>query len=235
MKELTEAKRILGMDIGKNRSKGELFLSQQGYMNKVVEKFRMHESKHVTTPLRQHDKLSIKHDPSTNEERDRMTPVPFASGVCSIMYGVVCMLTLIMLDILTQTSLYLLEVCPTIGNGSVNNSSLVYSSHKRLNHLQKYLYVALLYWRYLLELTMVPELVNKEDCEKASTLQQVMTTKSFITPTIPRFDGHYDHLSMLMENFLRSKEFWLVVSKGINEPELEVDITLTYAKKKNST
>ncbi|RDX69164.1 hypothetical protein CR513_51759, partial [Mucuna pruriens] len=47
-----------------------------------------HESKHVTTPLGQHDKLSIKHDPSTNEERDRMTSVPFANDVRSIMYGV---------------------------------------------------------------------------------------------------------------------------------------------------
>ena len=30
---------------------------------------------------------------------------------------------------------------------------------------------------------------------------------SFIQPVIPKFDGHYDHWLMLMENFLRSKEF----------------------------
>nr|DAD24124.1 TPA_asm: hypothetical protein HUJ06_025587 [Nelumbo nucifera] len=35
-----------------------------------------------------------------------------------------------------------------------------------------------------------------------------MATDNFVQPAIPRFDGHYDHWSMLMENFLRSKEYW---------------------------
>ena len=38
---------------------------------------------------------------------------------------------------------------------------------------------------------------------------------SFVQPAIPRFDGHYDHWSMLMENFLRSKEYWNLVETGI--------------------
>nr|XP_028949229.1 uncharacterized protein LOC114821333 [Malus domestica] len=38
---------------------------------------------------------------------------------------------------------------------------------------------------------------------------------SFVQPAIPRFDGHYDHWSMLMENFLRSKEYWNLVEFGI--------------------
>ncbi|KAL5736680.1 hypothetical protein ACOSQ2_031468 [Xanthoceras sorbifolium] len=29
---------------------------------------------------------------------------------------------------------------------------------------------------------------------------------NFVQPSIPRFNGHYDYLSMLMENFLRFKE-----------------------------
>ncbi|KAL6337938.1 hypothetical protein AAG906_005403 [Vitis piasezkii] len=36
----------------------------------------------------------------------------------------------------------------------------------------------------------------------------MMTSKNFVQPTILLFDGHYDHWSMLMENFLRSKEYW---------------------------
>ena len=39
---------------------------------------------------------------------------------------------------------------------------------------------------------------------------------SFVQPAIPRFDGHYDHWSMLMENFLRSKEYWCLVEAGIS-------------------
>ena len=42
-----------------------------------------------------------------------------------------------------------------------------------------------------------------------------MATDNFVQPAIPRFDGHYDHWSMLMENFLRSKEYWQVVEVGI--------------------
>ena len=36
-------------------------------------------------------------------------------------------------------------------------------------------------------------------------------------PSIPRFDGHYDHWSMLMDNFLRSKEFLGLVETGYVE------------------
>ncbi|XP_068307617.1 uncharacterized protein [Pyrus communis] len=43
-----------------------------------------------------------------------------------------------------------------------------------------------------------------------------MTSESsFVQPAIPRFNGHYDHWSMLMENFLRSKEYWNLVETGI--------------------
>ena len=45
---------------------------------------------------------------------------------------------------------------------------------------------------------------------------------------IPRFDGHYDHWSMLMEKFLRSKEYWQIIEDGIGTPT-EVE-TLTNAQ-----
>jgi hypothetical protein len=38
---------------------------------------------------------------------------------------------------------------------------------------------------------------------------------NFVQPAIPRFDGHYDHWAMLMENFLRSKEYWSLIETGI--------------------
>ena len=45
-----------------------------------------------------------------------------------------------------------------------------------------------------------------------------MTTEgNFVQPSIPCFDGHYDHWSMLMENFLRSKELWGLVETGYEE------------------
>lgn len=38
----------------------------------------------------------------------------------------------------------------------------------------------------------------------------------FVQPAIPKFDGHYDHWAMLMENFLRSKEYWDLIENGIS-------------------
>jgi hypothetical protein len=46
----------------------------------------------------------------------------------------------------------------------------------------------------------------------------LMASESFVQPAIPRFDGHYDHWRMLMENFLRSKEYWTVVVSEVAEP-----------------
>jgi hypothetical protein len=37
---------------------------------------------------------------------------------------------------------------------------------------------------------------------------------SFVQPSIPKFDGHYDHWAMVMENSLRSKEYWSLVETG---------------------
>lgn len=41
---------------------------------------------------------------------------------------------------------------------------------------------------------------------------------NYVQPSIPRFDGHYDHWSMLMENFMRSKEYWSIIETGIVQP-----------------
>ncbi|KAK2989971.1 hypothetical protein RJ640_004134 [Escallonia rubra] len=48
---------------------------------------------------------------------------------------------------------------------------------------------------------------------------------NFVQAAIPRFDGHYDHWSMLMENFLRSKEYWQVVESGVREPANDAVMT----------
>jgi hypothetical protein len=39
-------------------------------------------------------------------------------------------------------------------------------------------------------------------------------SSSFLQPAIPKFDGFYDHWSMLMEN-LRSKEYWNLIEHGV--------------------
>lgn len=41
------------------------------------------------------------------------------------------------------------------------------------------------------------------------------TENNFVQPAIPRYDRHYDHWLMPMENFLRSNEDWNLVETRI--------------------
>lgn len=42
---------------------------------------------------------------------------------------------------------------------------------------------------------------------------------------IPKFDGDYEHWALLMENLLRSKEWWDVIETGVVNPERNVILT----------
>lgn len=47
---------------------------------------------------------------------------------------------------------------------------------------------------------------------------------------IPRFDGHYDHWSELMENLLRAKGLWNLVERGYNEPAVGTELSAAQQK-----
>lgn len=51
MKNLGAAKRILGMEIRRNRSYKELFLSQRSYLEKVIQRYSMTDCKPVQFQL----------------------------------------------------------------------------------------------------------------------------------------------------------------------------------------
>ena len=91
MKDLGEAKRIFGMEIHRDREKGRVHLTQQAYLQKVLQRFGVKEdTKAVCTPLAPHFKLSEKMCPKTDEEKKYMEQVPYASVVGSLMYAMVC-------------------------------------------------------------------------------------------------------------------------------------------------
>jgi len=87
MKDLGEAKKIIGMEITRDRGLDRLWLSQENYILKMSERFNMAEERPVTTPLAGHFKLSSKQCPQSPEEMSR---VPYASVVGSLMYAMVC-------------------------------------------------------------------------------------------------------------------------------------------------
>lgn len=86
MKDLGPARRILGMDIFRDREKGILRLSQSVYIKKVIANFRMQDAKTAATPIGAHLKLSSVKDAEECIDTDEIT---YASAVGSIMYAMV--------------------------------------------------------------------------------------------------------------------------------------------------
>ena len=90
MKDLGAAKRILGMEISRDRSNRKLFLSQKEFAEKVIRRFGMEKAKLVSTPLAAHFKLSAALSPKSEHEKKCMENVPYSSAVGSLMYLMVC-------------------------------------------------------------------------------------------------------------------------------------------------
>ncbi|RVW31007.1 Retrovirus-related Pol polyprotein from transposon TNT 1-94 [Vitis vinifera] len=90
MKDLGAAKKILGMEIHRDRASGRLWLSQYSYVKRVLERFNMNDAKLVNTPLENHFKLFTNQCPKTDDEVKDMSKVPYASAVGCLMYAMVC-------------------------------------------------------------------------------------------------------------------------------------------------
>uniref|UniRef100_A0A3Q7IT70 Reverse transcriptase Ty1/copia-type domain-containing protein n=1 Tax=Solanum lycopersicum TaxID=4081 RepID=A0A3Q7IT70_SOLLC len=87
MKDLGPARQIFGMQIVRDRKAKKLVLSQEKYIQKVLRRFSMDKAKVVSTPLAMHFKLSTKQCPSSDDEKEDMKKVPYASAVGSLMYA----------------------------------------------------------------------------------------------------------------------------------------------------
>jgi hypothetical protein len=90
MKDLGATKKILAMRITRDGKNRKLTLSRREYIEKVLERFRMHNEKPVSTPLANHFKLNKEIYPKTQEEIEYMSRVHYSSTVGSLMYVMVC-------------------------------------------------------------------------------------------------------------------------------------------------
>lgn len=66
--------------------------------------------------------------------------------------------------------------------------------------------------------------------EKRET-QSTAAENNFVQLAIPKFDGLYDHWSIPMENFIRLKEYWILVETGI--PIVAKGVELNVAQQKS--
>ncbi|WRX11051.1 Reverse transcriptase [Theobroma cacao] len=90
MKDLGETTYILGIKIYRDRSKRLLGLSQSLYIDKVLKRFSMMESKKGHLPMSQGIYLSKDMCPKNQKERDHMDKIPYALVIGFIMYVMLC-------------------------------------------------------------------------------------------------------------------------------------------------
>ena len=79
-----------------------LALSQALYIDKILARFSMENSKKGTLPFRHGVHLSKEQSPKTLEQKERMSKIPFALAVGSLMYAMLCntpKYTLVVFDI----------------------------------------------------------------------------------------------------------------------------------------
>ncbi|GJW08540.1 retrotransposon protein, putative, ty1-copia subclass [Tanacetum coccineum] len=90
MKDLGEAAFILGIKIYRDRSKRLIGLCQNAYMDKILKRYKMDNSKRGHIPMQERLDLNKSQGAQTPKEVNRMKNVPYASAVGSIMYAVRC-------------------------------------------------------------------------------------------------------------------------------------------------
>ncbi|GJX20230.1 retrotransposon protein, putative, ty1-copia subclass [Tanacetum coccineum] len=90
MKDLGEAAYILGIKIYRDKSKRLIGLCENAYIEKILKRFYMENSKRGTIPMQEKLKFSKSQGASTPAEIQRMQNITYASAVGLIMYAVRC-------------------------------------------------------------------------------------------------------------------------------------------------
>ena len=77
MKDLEPAKVMLGIEISRDRKNRKLIISQQQYIDEILKRFNMSESRTVSTPM---EKASLSELDKENEKAPENTPYRQAIG-----------------------------------------------------------------------------------------------------------------------------------------------------------
>ena len=87
MKDLGETSFILGIKIYRDRSKKMLGLSQKMYIDEMLKRFSIENSKRRLVPFRHGIYFFKKMCPNISEEIERMSKISYASTIENLMYA----------------------------------------------------------------------------------------------------------------------------------------------------
>ncbi|KAL0360855.1 UNVERIFIED_CONTAM: Retrovirus-related Pol polyprotein from transposon TNT 1-94 [Sesamum radiatum] len=86
MKDLGNAKKILGMSIERERKSSTIFLNQISYVKNILKKFSMENAKPTSAALAAHFQLCKDQSPKIELEKEKMKKVPYSNAIGSVMY-----------------------------------------------------------------------------------------------------------------------------------------------------
>ena len=87
MKDMGETSYVIGIKIERDRSQRILGLSQETYINKVLERFCMKDCSPNTASIVKGDRFSLNQCPSNDSEKKDIKNIPYGSAVGSLMYA----------------------------------------------------------------------------------------------------------------------------------------------------
>jgi hypothetical protein len=90
MKDMGEASYVIGIKNHRDRLRGILGLSQETYINKVLERFRIKDCSPNVAPIVKGDRFNLNQCPKNDFEREQMKNIPYTSVVGSLMYAQAC-------------------------------------------------------------------------------------------------------------------------------------------------
>ena len=90
MKDMCEASYVIGIKIHRDRFQGILSLSQETYINKILEIFQMKDCSPSVSPIVNCDRFNMNQCPKNDLEKEQMKNISYASAVGSLMYAQVC-------------------------------------------------------------------------------------------------------------------------------------------------
>ena len=90
MKDLGEVQYVLSIKIIRDRKNKIIALCQENYIDSILSKCNMQDSKKGFTPFRYGINLSQDQCPMTTEKKEYMKTIPYASAFGSLMYVMLC-------------------------------------------------------------------------------------------------------------------------------------------------
>jgi len=87
IKDLGDLRWLLGIEVKRDHATRMISFSQQAYIDKILEKFNLHDAKPLSSLLDPHHAITQSQSPATPRQYDEMRGVPYREAIGSLMYA----------------------------------------------------------------------------------------------------------------------------------------------------